>query len=291
MPFKVNEKGEVVGVVNGQEKSWSQEQFQALVDNAQKVEGANAKFEEAAKLRKDAEGLASSRVDQVNKQVAQYLKQADQGDVASYQKLLEIQGYSGEQLIAKLNAYQEAVEEHQTAQRGGRKTGGGEQQQQQAPVARGPIALKDLDPTLQDILKTYVGEHQERQRQGIYSEGDVALAKDAGFGKIVSEGGARAEKLKAAMQRQIRSRIQDGEEYGPLLLQNAVKELKDFAGELGDWGKPQKESLVSIPGLGPAPGAIGLDAQATTPPVVPSINDPGFSGGILRKLAHEVTNG
>lgn len=267
-----------------------------LFQLAQKAHGAESKFEEAARIRKESEGLAET--------YRRVLLAADAGDADAYAALLNAMGLPEEDKARRVAQYKQAWT---SSASGAEKEAGDEEDDggEEAPPARegkrgapqrAPLALEQLPEEVQrlvqavgnretvELLQRLEQETRAKDRNVVYEETWKEVAKDAGLGKIVQKGGPRAEKLRRLSDTLIRGRIRDGERYGPETRESVVKELRGLAEEFGS-GPPAENPFL---GVGPGPGIGHLEAQSDTPPERKPITDEGYGKSVLGRLAHRM---
>jgi hypothetical protein len=284
VPITKTEEGKYVLRVDGKEEVLTE---QELLRHAQLGRGAYRKFEEAANLRKEADGSLSG--------LREALLKADTGDPGAYAKVLEFMGLEEGVRGSKVKAYQQMWE----ASRGGSQ----EEEEEEEPVRPGrtvsekkaKLGLEDLPPEIQrlaslmsddkvmGLLNRLNEETREKDRNKVYDETWEDVASDDVLGRLVAKGGPRAEKLKDLSKVLIRGRIRDGETYNPTTRQAVVKELRRLAEEFGGGaGTP-----TPIPGLGFGPGLSHVETQATKKPDRIPMGQSGWEDNLVRRLAHE----
>lgn len=285
MPFQLDSEGNVVAKINGEEKKYSPEEFERLLAEVQKGVAASQKFEEAARMRTEAE----NKVAQFQQQVRDWLVAADAGDATAFARLLELQGVTGDRAAHKMRVYQQLWDEA----RANRNRPAEEEEDEDVgeeddiptptPARRKQVGIEDLDPSLQELIRSVIGEKHEKTRNQVFAEAIEALEKDPVLGKLMSKGGPRAEKLREFVKERVKGRIRDGEEYGPKLLQAVTKESRELVEALGAWGS---DDSISVPGLGPGPSISHAESQVTTPPELKPLDDPEYGKGLLSKMAY-----
>lgn len=277
MPFKLDEAGNVITTIDGQEKKWTPEEFSQQVATLQKGVSAESRFQEAARMKQEAEGQVAA----LNQRVKDLLTQVDGGSASAYAQLLEIQGVTGEAARQKMAVFNQVWEEAQRADTD-------EDAQSHLPPRK--MGLDDLDDSLKEALNMVIGEvkglRNTRTRDKVYSEVDQALDKDPNL-KVFLKEGPQAEKLRSLAKEKVRSRVRDGEQFGAQMLQDVAKELRELAVAFG----AGSGDSISIPGLGSSPSLDGMGPQAAEPPALGKLGEPGYGKSILQKLAWHVRNG
>jgi len=299
--------GQYVLKVGEAEKTVSEAELFRL---AQLAHGAHQRFEEAAQLRQSTEKLAGT--------LREALLRADQGDATAFNAVLQFMGIDDTTRQAKLTEYTQAwaaargdgspdnpdedeeednMDESTLPQETPPQTPPG-RREKSPPARKTQLALDDLPNEVQEavklirhegfinLLKRAAQDYKDADRQKVYDDVWSDVAKDSDLSRIVSKGGARAEKLRALTETLTRGRIHDGEPWGPGLRAAVIKELRSLAQEFGTGSGP-----IPIPGLGAGPGISHVEAQAEKPPDRVPMSDEKWSETIAKRLAHAVFHG
>jgi hypothetical protein len=201
--------------------------------------GANAKFEEAAEMRKNAaRGL---RIMELTEAMGNNPSEVDIKEYAS------IMGVSSEDLM---NLNDENNKE---------KSPGGD------PPSAGTISKEALATAMQDMLGISPAEvkgilsysqkrHVDSARKEIRSTTDLAVEKDEVFGKLLvgDTKDSREEVIKETVAEDVLRRIQDGEPYGTDLVNASIQKIRARFTKFGVPSKPETYpiSMGLVPGSG-----------------------------------------
>lgn len=251
-----------------------------LAESAERVRGANKKFEQAAQVRKE---LAQY------KQIMGDFAAAQAGDDAALRRLATYEqlGLTPEMVEAAIAQRNQAPSENGPQE--------GQQGNQQVPAQS---ALSDED---RQTLATARAEQQERKRVQVIDTAMKIVDKDPDLCNIISKdaSGRRKEGARNFLEGAIRRRVQAGER-GTTVFQSAVNDLKQH---LKDWGALSVEQ----PGAGQdgmsqddgslpdALAAFDFDTTGTgqaggvhrtsSPPQRVASSDPNFEGYLEGRLA------
>jgi len=256
--------------------------LKTIMEMASKVGGADAKFQEAARIK--SEGQKGLRLIELSRK----------GESLTYDEFSELCGLSDvppDQINQRWGIYQQAqtemddeegeelpaADDFPTGENPRARTsanGGGD-----SPEVR---ALKEqmaqMNNTMQGMRGFLLKVAQERTNSDVNN----LLTKDERLGKLNTEQRAvLAEVLEAEAARYIQEH--PGEGYSLAALQHGLEAVKDKAGKLGlhsttkdaSSEKEVAEQLREI-GLGPLGGGGGTSITLGEPPKRPSASDPGY---------------
>lgn len=264
-----------------------------LYARASKGFGAEQKFEEAARIRTEAEGSLAAATTKLQGEFQTLLQQADGGSVAAYEKMLDMIGVTGEAKFARIRQYQEdnteapdaAVVAAANAAAAAKGT---------APVPPAiPSRVVDLATAMETqglavddvvrILKNADKSDKTRIRDEIFADLRATLDKDAEVGKMISAGGSKAERLVELANQKVRGRIFDGERSGPELYAKVLNEVKGIMTDFGSGDTP-----TTPPGLGSSPFVTAQLSQAKETPDPKSVTAGDYAENVGQRLAHLV---
>jgi hypothetical protein len=269
-----------------------------LYSRASKGYGAEAKFEEAAKIRTEAETALQNATAKLQSEFAGLLQKADGGDVGAYERVLDMMGVDVNEKWERIQDFKESNEAAEAADRGtppGKETppvkGGKELElpDNLAKAANLATALETQGYSLDDVVKI-LGKADQSQKAGIrdriFQEMKEVLDKDEKLGKIVSAGGPKADRLVELAQQRVKGRILDGDRSGPELYGKVLQEVKDLLDDFGPGDTPTPAT-----GLGPSPFVSRLTSQAKEPPKAESVTSKNYQENVAQRLAHMVAEG
>lgn len=289
MSVRKNEQGQYILKVGDVEKTFSEDE---LFQMAQKGFGAEYKFENAASMLKEAESASERAIQKFRGEVQNLLVQANQGDARAYEGVLDLMGVSGDakyqqlQTFLELQKDPEEGEEETPAPRGKEKP---VQFEIPEPVRKAASLVEKLvarglteDDAVDAILEAReMGRKNTKDR--VYDEMVAELDKDPVLGRIIKQGGPRAEYIREEAKLRLRGRIRDESKYAPEQRLAVVKDLKRQLEVLGTQPTP-------IPGLGTADGISHIASQATEAPTPLPSTDGKYDENITQRLAHLVAS-
>lgn len=227
--------------VNGEARQVTLEEMTKL---AEKAGGADAKFQEASKLHKEAQ--RGIRIDGLLGRMRDAEYEPDDADITELATMI---GVSPEEFMAQLKAD------------GGDKGGAGDKNAQAPSVdfekelqerfGRSPAEVKS-------ILEMAYNREIEGARSQIRSETDKDVDKDEFFGKmkIGKDGESRAAAIREMVAEDVFRRIASGEPYGPELRAASIQKVRAHLKSFGIPGNPDQDPITM--GLGPS---VGLPAE------------------------------
>ena len=261
-----------------------------LYERASKGFGAEARFEEASRIRTEAESSLAVATQKIKTEYQGLLQAADAGDVTAYERVLDMIGVVGADKYERMRDFQSGGEVPAEAPPA-TGTGAAAVEPPQVPLPAELRGAQDLVTAMQAqgiqtedmvrILKNADKGHKKDIRDRIYSDVAAALDKDPVLGTMVSAGGPKAERLVELAKQKVRGRIFDGEKSGPDLYARVLKEVKGIVEDFG----PGEESTPP-PGLGASPFATQMLSQAKEPPEAASVTGTNYASNVAERLAH-----
>lgn len=230
-----------------------------LRDAASKSMGAEKKFDEAARLRKDAES---------DRRAVELLKKAAAGQQLSSAEQSELSGYVGVDSLDQLLAGRTDDRDRKDAAKADQKK---------------TIGMDDLDPDLKELLQNVAGHTQSEQnaslRQMVETDIKKELDSDKGFAKMVENldedrRKVVSEALFDIVNDKVKTVILTQERYGPDVIKDCIQTARSLvqkvgiqtgekAGQPKDSGNDYYRSVVA--GLGPTLGINDTDMSSNKP--------------------------
>lgn len=255
--------------VDGQEMTFTLEE---LKKKASESAGAQKKFEEASKIKKDAE--AATRVmDVLNK-----LKTAEKPDKGLVEELCRSLGIDPSSIpdFEKLTSGTQGKDDK------------GKKNDKDTPPKK--VGLGDFDDKTQAVLKAAEVAELEAIRKKI--EGDVkkAVDKDSILGKMVD--GLRDEEKSKVMETffdmamsDVRVRIAYNELFGAEMVESAIQKVRAQVKNLGIPAKSIGEPPVV--GLGPMDQAAAQEIRASEPIKRVPVTDPNYMDNLVKRALQD----
>lgn len=237
--------------VDGETRTVSIDELTTL---AQKAAGADAKFEEASKLRKSAEDAL--RFQELTNRAGDPNHQLSDAEVT------ELAGKLGLDPKELADYMADEKEPPQGDGDDGGKQGGG------LDMAGFEAAFeKQYGVPLKDVVDTAAYSKQRHitdARKEIRNETDNMVDKDEIIGKMIvgKEKDSRLEVIKEMVAEDVLERIKDGDTYGPELLAASIQKVRTHLKKLGIPGKPDEYPLTM--GLGPS-GGLPAEVRSEKP--------------------------
>jgi hypothetical protein len=267
-----------------------------LYARASKGFGAEQKFEEAARIRTEAEASLAAATTKLQGEFETLLRQADAGDVTSYEKVLDMIGVTGADKFERIRAYQASEGDAPDAAAvaaanaaAAQKTTNPVPPALPATVAELATAMETQGLQVEDVVRILKNADKRDKtgiRERIYGEMKSVLDKDAELGKMISAGGSKAERLVELANQKVRGRIFDGERSGPDLYAKVLTEVKGTMKDFGSGDAP-----TTPPGLGPSPFVTNALSQAKETPDPKKVTDGDYAENVGLRLAHLVAEG
>jgi len=274
-------QGEKQGEKEDSKKDDSEETYPVVVDgktihmtleelkaNASKAKGADAKFEKASNIRKEAEkGL---RIQDLGKKINS--GKFTQQDVDEFARLM---GTDPTLVREKL----ETQVTNQTNQKKTSSTGD-------------IIDMENLSPRVRAALEAAELADNARIREGIEQKVRVGVDKDPILSKIVLEGPAESQQqvrntLFDMAMNDVRGRILAGREsFGPEMISSAVQNLRSQVKNLGILNRSSGNPAVV--GLGPTGVGVAPEVLAKEPIRRKSISDPDYEETAIKRIQQDM---
>lgn len=258
-------------VVLGESQSVSARQ---LFDDSCMKPAAEQRFREAADLKKKAEPLLRM----------QELAPKAETDDEAFLELAKLNGLGDQEARQRLQEYRQ-LQQGQTPAAGGGKKTEEEEDEEWEEIFReleaeekkeaGKAGSKAVDPTIAKKIEELEGKtnlvlsnYQMDARDKALGQMRVLIDKAPGLGKL---GSKAKDHLVEKMEAVVVSGLQQGRQYGPGLLQEALTTVGKFAEEIGlapaeaEQTKVLEEKLQGL-GLGPAETGGMASVKAGTPP-------------------------
>jgi len=254
--------------VNDQQRSLT---IDELKEAASKAMGADARFEEAAKVRKENEKATRLY------QLMQDLK--NNPDPAKATEVLGLIGVTPEEIQAMETTPTVAP---QNAIQPGANVG--------VQTTPRKVSLQDLDPQLQQHIQTVSDVEVANARKNIEESVNNSLDTDAVLGKIVlsrPEGSPERETIRSVLYDmtidEVQRRILCGGEFGPLMVKDALQKVRANVDRIGI--PARAVGYPGLGGLGPNPSLGYQPITTSTEPIQRvGINDPKYHATANNRL-------
>lgn len=249
--------------IDGDNKTFTLDE---LKEAAQTSAGANAKFEKASEMVKNAApGLEISRL-------AQKLRETKSPDEQDQKDFLHALGVSQEQIDGMLKV---AGPEPK-----GKEKGSGE------PKKGVAATLEEMDPRVRQILEDSERRQYDEIRKGIKESCEKSVDNDKVLGKMVDgmSDDRRATWLKSAknlLNKDVERRILAREDYGPDMIATSLQTVRAVLEEIG---VPSKASgQPPVVGLDYA-SVLGPEIHAAEPIKRVAVDDPKYFENAAARL-------
>jgi len=260
--------------VNGEERHVTQDE---LIKMASKSAGADAKFQEAAKARKEAEkGVKIAEIlDRIGK--------ADGGpEEDDLKDLAGLMGADYEELIEKL-------EKSGVIESTGGKTGGSAEDGKGGKKKK--LNIDDLDEETAGILRDAQQRGFAETREKIKGECGKAIDKDKVLGKILDRADAdKKDGLRSTLiemvYKDIQRRVQAGEQYDLDLIADTVLSARTTLDKFGVSATPSKQSILE--GLGPDSGGLPAEALSDEPVKRVASTDAKYADNFAARVVQKI---
>jgi len=247
--------------VNGEKKVYTKEE---AIEALSKVRGADAKFREAAEIRKKAE--RGMRIDSLFARI--------KGGEAEEEEVNE--------LVGLLGIDPAAFAEVSVGPNGTK------------PEPKQKVTLDDLDPSLKQQLQFDAQQNIKRAEEQIRNDVKKRVDKDEILGKMNSvavEVGNEdfIDAVTKMVHEDVLRKIRNGESYGTGMVDNSIQVTR---ARLKQFGIPDKVSKPKtlIVGAG-APGGEPLEIQPDEPEKRVDTNDAGYSDNLVKRVFQRLQKG
>jgi len=247
-------------VVEGREVEMTTQQ---LIRAAEKVEGADKKFREAAEGRK-----VLDIYNKMNEGISTIQERED------YCNIFKLEGQQRESI---LNLSEEGGEGYETPGEAG--TTGGEAEPRL-------LRLEDCDPTLRNLLERANKTTVAKENEDFDSQATEQIKKDELSNKMLTNlEPPRREEAETALLEMVRAeiigRLQAGAAYGPVLLKDVVARVASRVERIGV--QTQKPD-TPIPGLSPTDNSMAKVIKSDDPIERVSSTDPRFADNMAARV-------
>jgi len=225
--------------VDGEKRQVTVEEMRNL---AQKAAGADKRFEDAAKVRKEAEdGLRLKEL---------YTRLSDGNHEPTESEVNELAGMLGVDPAEFAQYLAGDADEDADKGKGGEKGGFDDAAFDAALQARFGIPPAEVKQRLDFSHERHIAD----ARKEIRRISDEAVDKDTIFGKIKigEKADDRISVIKDMVAEDVLGRIQNGEPFGAELVAASVQKIRAYLAKFGSPGKPDQYPVVL--GLGPSGG-------------------------------------
>lgn len=223
--------------VNGEKRTMTLDELKTA---AQKAEAANAKFEEAANLRKEAEAAVKTM---------NIIKKLNSSETLSYEEA----GFLADNIGGEASDYMDTPTQNTQTQQPTRT------QEPQDTKPQGPITLDMLDPQLQEQIKGVVTHNMETQAndalETVKKELRESLDKDDVIGKMLSKvpeekksdlSNALFDMLFEDISQKVGVRRL---QYGPEMIQESLQKVRNRLSLFGNPTSGNDKPVIPVTGM------------------------------------------
>jgi len=250
-----------------------------VVKLAEKAAGADEKFREAAALREKA-SQALDIVETVKKLQTNFA-QATEEEINKYCDFFQIPEKERLEMLYGPKTPQEP----QVPTTPGSS---------EVPTPPTPVTKDQLDPQLQKAVDAAMELKVQEEERKFTNNVEKMLDSSEEIGKIVKGLSSEGKKdvfssLHAQVRNEVIARMQAGQQYGDLMVKEAVENAVKHVTSLGrHLEETRKSEGVQPPGFGAAPNSLGLAFKGDKPPERVAGKDPNYTENFIQRLAYKV---